>query len=73
MNGKLIMALSKWLAMNQQQVAMAHSNPDRKPGKTASGYSFSLFHGYTTGHKVDCTCKKDATGVCKNIFLNHTD
>lgn len=28
--------------MNQQQVAVAHSTTDRKPGKTALGYSFKL-------------------------------
>ena len=32
MIGKLITALSEWLAMNQQQVAMAHSTPDSKEG-----------------------------------------
>lgn len=36
MIGKLITALSEWLAMNQQQVAMAHSTPDRKPGTQGS-------------------------------------
>lgn len=50
MTGKLIMALREWLT---EPVAMAHSTPDRKPGQTASGYSFGLFHGYTIGHKVD--------------------
>ena len=55
MIGKLITALSEWLAMNQQQVAMAHSTPDRKPGTQGSvcGRVRSSAE-HLTSHTVEC-------------------
>lgn len=41
--GKLTTALREWLAMSQQQVAIAQRTPDRNPGRTALGYSLKLF------------------------------
>lgn len=66
MTGKLITALSEWLAMNQQQVAMAHSTPDRKPGtqesvhgrgrSSAEHHAFHTTEGVSAPHRQKHSC-----------------